>query len=411
MGDVTPDQRSAMGVRRPPPVWLMGLTNLPLGMAGAVALLIVPQLLSAAHVPEPRIAGITGLALAPGFVSVAVSPILDVRFTRKTYTVSLTILTGLLTATALLQVGNLELLGWLLFTALFAVQLAIAAAGGWLGTLVAKEDDARLGAWFTVGNIAGFGVTSIVGVGLLRGLPAGWGAALLGAAVAAPALVCLFIPGPPPDRRLARESFGQFSRDLLALVRRPSVLLTALLFATPAASFALTNTLGGLGRDYAASEQFVALAGGAGVTVAGVIGSLLAPRLSRGVSPRSLYLLIGTVGALFTLSLAVLPRAPGVFALAMAGENIFQAAAFATGNVIIFRALGKDNPFAATEFALFSAAIAIPLTYMQVLDGNAYGAGGLVAAYLADAGLGLTACAVMALVLSLARRVIEPAPA
>jgi PAT family beta-lactamase induction signal transducer AmpG len=397
--------------KRTPPVWLMGLTNLQLGITGAVALLIVPQLLAARHVPEPRIAEITGLALLAGFASVPLSPILDVRFSRKTYTVAFTLAGGLLTTVSLLSLEHLAVLGWLLFATFFAVSLSISAAGGWLGSLVAERDDSRLGAWLTAANIGGFGVTAIVGASLIRGLPPGAGAVVLGALAAAPALVCPFIPGPPPDRRLARESFGQFARDLLALVRRPSVLLTVLLFAAPAASFALTNTLGGLGRDYAASERFVSLAGGAGVTVAGLIGSLLVPTFANRMPPRVLYLAIGALGSLFTLSLIVLPRTPGVFLLAMVGENIAQSAAFATSNAVIFRTMGKDNPLAATEYAILTAAVTVPITYMQVIDGHAYGSNGLAGAYLTDAGLGLLACAALALVLMLARRTLQPVQA
>ncbi|MDB5477370.1 MAG: putative rane protein [Phenylobacterium sp.] len=389
----------------------MGLTNLPLGVSGAVALLIVPQLLSAAHVPEPRIAEITGLALLAGFACVPLSPILDVRFSRKTYAIVFTLLTGVLTTLSLLELQNLAVLGWLLFATLFSVSLVVAAAGGWLGSLVAKTDDTRLGSWLTVANISGFGVTAIVGTSLIRALPPGVGAVVLGLLAAAPALVCLLIPGPPPDRRLASESFGRFFGDVAALVRRPSVLLTALLFIVPAASFALTNTLGGLGHDYAASERFVSLAGGAGVTVAGVIGSLLAPRLADRMSARVLYLAIGAIGALFTLALIVLPHTPTVFLLAMMGENIAQSAALATANVVIFRTMGKDNPLAATEFAVLTAAVTVPITYMQVIDGHAYGSGGLPGIYLTDAGLGLAACAAMALVLSLTRRKFAPAAA
>jgi PAT family beta-lactamase induction signal transducer AmpG len=393
---MTVDAGEPAAGRRPPPIWFMGMTNLVLGINGAVTLLIVPQLLAALRVPEPRIAQITALALVPLFAATPVSPILDVRFSRKTYAIGFTLLAGVLSALSLLLVGRLEIVGWLLFAAGFAVALAMSAVGGWLGSLVRREDDSRLAAWFTVANIGGFGLTSIVGVGLIRALPPGLGALGLGAMVAAPAAICLVIPGVPPDRRLASESFGQFFRDVMALIRKPSVLLTAALFAAPCASFALTNMLGGVGRDYHASEQFVAIAGGAGATVAGVIGSLLIPKLATRIPGRPLYLLVGAAGSLSTLALIVLPRTPALFAVAMAGENIAQAAAFTTSTFVIFAIMGKDNPLAATEYAVLTAAVGVPLVYMQMLDGQAYGAGGLGGAYLTDAGLGLAACAVMA---------------
>jgi PAT family beta-lactamase induction signal transducer AmpG len=392
-----------LGTKALPPVWLMGMTNMVLGTSGAVSLLVTPQLLAAAHVPEPRIAAITGLSLAAGWISVPFSPILDVRFSRKTYAIVFTLLSGLLGGWALAEIGNPALLGWLLFAGSFAVSLAVGAAGGWIGSLASKTDDARLASWFTVANIGGFGVVSVVGAGLMRALPPGVGALALGALIASPALVCLLIPGPPPDRRLASESFGQFFGDIARLVRRPSVLMTVALFASPAAAFALTNTLGGLGHDYGASEQFVSLAGGAAITIVGVVTSLLAPKIGGGAAPQWLYLAIGATGSLFTLTLLALPHTPAMFLIAMIGENIAQSAAFAVGTLVIFAAMGKDNPLAATEYSILTAAVLVPLTYMQVLDGQAYGAMGLKGAYLMDAGLGLAACGALALMLRFSR--------
>ncbi len=149
------------------------------------------------------------------------------------------------------------------------------------------------------------------------------------AAALLPLAIFAWLPAPGPDRRLAGESFAQFFGDLARLVRRRSVIDALVLFVPPAASFALTNQLGGLGGLYGASEQFVAAIAGIGVTVAGVAGSLLVPRLTRWLPPRGLYLAIGATGALFTLSLIVLPRTPMMFAVAMIGQNVFQAAAFA----------------------------------------------------------------------------------
>jgi len=59
-----------MAEARPlPPIWLMGLGYLPLGVFGAVMLIVVPQLLAANHVPEQQIAGVTSVALIPGFTA------------------------------------------------------------------------------------------------------------------------------------------------------------------------------------------------------------------------------------------------------------------------------------------------------------------------------------------------------
>ena len=87
---------------------------------------------------------------------------------------------------------------------------------------------------------------------------------------------------------------------------------------------------------------------------------------------RPVYLSIGIIGAIFTLSLLTLPRQPWTFGVAITGENLFQALAFATANAIAFEVIGPDNPFAATLFTVLLAASNLPITYMQYVDGIGY---------------------------------------
>lgn len=133
------------------------------------------------------------------------------------------------------------------------------------------------------------------------------------------------------------------------------------------------------------------------MTVAGAFGALAVPALAGRMPPRVVYLVIGATGACFTLSLLLMPRTPTVFAIALIGENVFQAAAFATQYAIILPEIGKDNPLAASQYALLIAAQALPITYMQWLDGRTYAVGALPASLTTDAGLGLLACAVLGL--------------
>jgi MFS transporter, PAT family, beta-lactamase induction signal transducer AmpG len=109
------------------------------------------------------------------------------------------------------------------------------------------------------------------------------------------------------------------------------------------------------------------------------------------------------------LALIVLPHAPATFAVAVVGENLFASAALAVATAIIFDTIGKNNPLAATQFAVLNAALLIPPTYMQELDGIGYGWGGLTGNLLMDAVLSLVTCGILALGLSVVRRRISPA--
>ena len=387
------------------PVWLLGLANLPLGITGAVALLITPQVLAARHVPEATIANITTLGLAGTFAFFLVAPMLDVGFSRKTYAMAMSLGAALLTFVAVLCFSALAMLGFVLFLGMLVANLNTSAIGGWFGSVLPAEYDAPLGGWFTVANFGGFGIVSILGILLVNHEPLWVAATVLAALNLIPLAIIVAVQPPIEDRRRMVESFGRFGGDLLQLARRNDVRRLLLLLALPCASFALTNTLGGLGADYRASEKLIAAIAGIGVTLAGIFGSLSVPVLGRRIPLLALYLAIGIIGGLSTLSLLVLPHTPTVYTFAFVTQNIWQSAAIATGNALILSGIGKNNPLASTQFAVLTAAMCMPITYMQWIDGQAYAAGGLTRLYATDGGLDIAACLLMALLFLLAWKV------
>ncbi|HZZ88050.1 MAG TPA: MFS transporter, partial [Caulobacteraceae bacterium] len=388
-----------------PPVWVMGLGFLPLAASGSLTLITTPTLLAANHVPEAQIASVTTIALIPAFIGFLLGPLLDWRFSRRFYAIAFAVVGAVTQFAGLLFIRDLAVLSVLLFVAGLAIGLCVSAVGGWFGNLTPTAEKSALGAWFTVTNLGAGGIIASLAIPALRELPYALGAALTCLTIVAAIPLFLVVECPPADGRLASESFAAFAGDVLALLRRPSVLWTLLIFLAPCASFALTNILSGLGRDYHTSEGLVGLIGGLGISVAGVIGSLSIPILARFASPRPLYLMVGGFGAIFTLMLTLVGRDPVTFGVAVLGENVFQAAAFSVGNMIVLRTIGHDNPLAATQFGLLNSAASLPLMYMQFIDGQGYGrAGGVNGAFLVDAGVSGAACVALALVLWLFRR-------
>jgi PAT family beta-lactamase induction signal transducer AmpG len=391
--------------RRLPPVWLMGLGFLPLGASGSLTLITLPTLLAANHVPEAQIASVTGISLIPTFVSFLLGPLLDWRFSRRFYAILFAILGGACEYVGLLYLRDLPVLTALMFASALFIGLCVSAVGGWFGNLTPTEQKGALGAWFTVTNLGAGGLVAAVAIVTVRDLPYALGAGLLCLTIVAAIPLFLWVECPPADGRLASESFAAFAGDVVTLLARPSVWWTLLIFLAPCASFALTNTLGGLGADFHTPESLVGLIGGLGISIAGVCGSLAIPVLARFVPPRPLYLMVGGFGAVFTLTLILMARSPTTFGVAMLGENVFQAASFSVGNMIVLRTIGHGNPLAATQFGLLNSAASLPLTYMQFIDGHAYGAlGGVDGSFLADAGVSGAACVVLALILWACRR-------
>lgn len=395
--------------RTHPPIWLMGLTMLPFGLLSGLVLFTVPQLLAQQHLPEGEIATLTAVASSPTFWVFLVCPILDIRFSRRVYAVAGAAIAALLTPVALLNLQHPVLLGGLLLVADLASACMGNALGGWFSTVIDREDQSRLSAWMMVGNVGGFGLLVAAAVALIRNLSLIDAAIVMGAAQLVPLAICAFIPVKPPDAQLARDTFVQFFRTVAGLFKRREILIALAMFLLPSASFALTNVLGGLGGDFHASANTISFAGGVGSVIAGVAGSLTLPHLAKHVALRPLYLAIGIVGALFTLSLVVLPHAPWTFVTAILGENVFQSLGITCSFAIAFETIGQNNPLAATIFAVLAAAGNFPIDYMVAVDGHAYAWQGLAGTFIADAGLGIISCLLLFALLRWMRQ--RPVPA
>jgi PAT family beta-lactamase induction signal transducer AmpG len=391
-------------MQKNPPIWLMGMSNLTFGLYTGFTTLPLPQLLAAQHVPEARIAAITAAVIFPGFWTFLLGPVLDVRFSRRWYATVFAGLAALALTVSILNRANLRLLEWAMMLGYIAGSLSANALGGWLSSIVSREDEAKLSAWSVVAGFGGYGLMTILAGELVRALPLPVAAVLLGAMIFLPTAIFLTMPAPGPDRRLASESFRAFFGEVVAVVKRREVLVALALFLLPSASFALTNMLGGLGSDFHASEREVSLVGGTAMTLAGIAGSFLFIPLAKLLPLRPLYLVIGICGAIFTASLVLMGKSPVTFGIALAGENVFQALAFTGTVAICFESIGNRNPLAATQYGLLNSASNLPIFYMGLIDGRAYAWRGVTGAYLADASISLGVCAILGMMLLALRR-------
>lgn len=378
----------------------MGLSNITLGFVTGFAFFVIPQLLAAGRVPEWKIAAITAVAFSPSFWLVVLGPMLDVRFSRRWYAVVFAAAAAILVTLSTLLVLHLLALEIILTLAVTAAGLSGAALGGWLGTVARPEDKNSLSKWMNIANTCGIGIAAVLGGELVRHLPIPLAATLLGATVLLPTTIFVVIPAQGPDGRLAAESFAQFNRDVLGLLRRREVVIALLLFLSPCGSFALTNLLGGFGADFHASARMISLSGGTGAIFPGILGCVLFPIIAKRVPLRLFYLANGIVGSLFTLSLIVLPHAPWTFTLALLGEFMFQALAFAIQIGIVFEVIGTENPLAATIFTFLTAATNVPVTYMMIVDGRAYSPRGIAGTFAVDALISIVACVLAGLLMA-----------
>lgn len=397
--------------RRVPPAWVLSIPVATFGLVAGFIIVTLPQMLAELKVPGGHIATAVAVITSPGFWVFLLAPFLDVRFRRRTYALVFGLLAVCATAfTVLYHPAKVEIevvmtIGYL------SLALYGAAVGGWTGALIEKEQNSKLGAWNTIFNICSGGLGVLLSGYFTQHFSPNHAAALVFVIFLAPMAAFFFIPAPPPDDVIASESFLRFGREVISLFSRRNVLVALLMFTLPSASFALTNTLGGWGQDFHTSPGMVSFFGGVGAMLAGVVGSFLVPPIAKKFPLRPMYLAVGIIGACFTLSLLLLPRVPGTYGLAFLGENIFQAAAFATSYAIIYEVMGKGNPLAATIFAVLTNALNLPIVYMEVVDGRGYDWHGVAGAFTADALVSGGICILLWIILFQVLRVQKMRPA
>ena len=191
--------------------------------SGAVA---APDASAAQGVPEGYITAIVATCLSPGFWGFALGLLLDVRFSRRWYATLFGNLAGIIMAASILSQHHMRTMETLLTIGYASAMLSSNALGGWLGTIVRREDEAQLSAWTQVGSYSGYALMAVLPGELSQVLSPSAIAPLLGTLVVLPAIIFLWMPVPLENltqaKRLA-ESFGAFGHELLALFKRREV--------------------------------------------------------------------------------------------------------------------------------------------------------------------------------------------
>ena len=202
--------------KRVAPLWLMGLSNSVFGMFGGIILVAMPEILAARHVPESTIAGMTAVMISPGFWGFLLSPMLDVRFSRRWYAATTAILSAVCLLVALLNLDKLVLVEWVLCAGSLLTGLSGSALGGWLSTITTTKEESRLSVWFTIGNLGGSGAMAVLASPLLNHLPTLSAGLVLTGLLLMPVAVYPFMPAPGPDLSVGgRELRGSFSEDVV----------------------------------------------------------------------------------------------------------------------------------------------------------------------------------------------------
>jgi PAT family beta-lactamase induction signal transducer AmpG len=382
----------------------MGLAIAPMGFYFGFVSTAMPILLAAHHVPLGKIATISAWGFSPSFWAFLLCPILDVRFSKRTYALVFAALAALCLSACTLLTGNLPV-----FTAVLTMGCAAAvifgnAHQGWMPDVVHDRHYSAVGGTSNIANLGAAGLFATLTVVLMRTLPPTLAAALLALTVMAPTAMLFFIPLPSKPTRGVAEMFESFFRDLYGVCRRPGCLLGLACFLSPTACFALTNLFSGMGSDFHTPERWVTGLNGPGVAVVCSLGCLAGIWFCQRFLRRTVYISAGFGGAAAALALIWMPHSLAFFAMGLLTYNFFQGINYTAFSAFEYEIVGPGNPLAATQISLLTASSNLPISYMTAVDGHFYTTHGLPGM------LGVDACSsvLMGSILLLVFRRIAP---
>jgi PAT family beta-lactamase induction signal transducer AmpG len=379
------------------PVWAMGLATMPMGFVYGFISTAMGILLASRGVSVGRVGAISAISFSPTFWAWLLAPVVDVRFTKRTYAFVFLALAALLLGVTVLELGNLTLFTVTLTASCAAAVLFSTSVVGWLPDIVTEQEYNTISGWYNVANLGAAGVFSAVSVVFVRVLPLPVAAVVITLCVAAPVILLFYFPPPRSPSGRMRENFAAMATSLRKVMREGRLWVGLAIFLSPIA-FALTNLFSTLGAAFSASESTVTALNGPGVAVACSIGCLAAIPLCRRFRRRSVYLLAGVGSAIAAVAMGILPHTVATYAVGLLVYNLFQGFNYTAFTALALEIVGPKNALSGTMMAMLIASSNVPISTMTWVDSHVFDKAGLRAMLLTDAAASVATALILLLI-------------
>jgi PAT family beta-lactamase induction signal transducer AmpG len=372
------------------PAWLVGIAYLPFGLYSGFLIYALQFLLTARGLSVDHIALLQLVTLLPSYTSFLLTPLTDCGLERRTWAflwagVAAICLAGGSLLMDRAAAGNAAPMAIVLLIGAFAAQIYSSTMGGMTPNLVDEKDTGAVSGWLNVANLGGTGLGGTIGILIVRNLPLHAAAAALAAEVFAPCLLLLVMAREVRVPRAVGETMRRLFADIWTLSRTRSALIGLLIFITPSATFAAQNLFNGLGRDFHASDAALTWITGLGTAIVCSLGAAIGGWMCNRMDRRVLFVGTGVVAAAATISMALGARTATVFFAGVTAYNLLAGINYAAASAVAFDIMGKDNPLAATQYAMLMAACNVAISTVIAGDQHGYKLHGAKGALLMDA--------------------------
>jgi MFS transporter, PAT family, beta-lactamase induction signal transducer AmpG len=363
-----------------PPPWLFAVLPLACGIYTGYCQTPLPWLLRRMGYSVDRIGSIESFILIPISLYFIATPLVDFGLRRRTWSVVLSVLSGLLLFLSIVLLRtHLELAVWVLFLGAGLNQMTFACSNGMMAKSQHGEHLSRAAAWAQGGTLA---AQALGGGALLyfsRRLPVPVLGALAAVLATIPALLALTIPEAPPQsglhnlRSSCSRMLGEIKETLFSLKSLPGILL----LLSPIGTGAAQNLFPALAAEYHVGEHGVVLLNGLLGGVLTMLGAFVAVVVPGHWDRRICYAASGLSASLIGIYLTFAPLVPAAY---YAGVGLYL---LTTGSCwgfflgVVMVTLGEAGASASTRATILVCIGNLPIVYMTRAEAWAYGLFGI----------------------------------
>jgi len=395
---------TATTAHRPPHPAVYTLLYFPFGALGGFISVALTFLGTRHGLTITESAFMNGASLMMNWLKWLWAPLVDTTLTPKRWYIISTAGSALgvaAMASVPLSPGTLPLLLAIIAVASLVNTIVGMAIEAMMAAVTPQDQLGRVSAWFQAGNLGGAGIGGGLGLVLLNALPAPW---MTGAIFAASFLLCclglLALPNLEAEGRgrSAGEAVAHVLRDVRGLVTNRASLLSATLCFVPLGTGAAQGVLtqAAVAERWGAGEREVALVQGVAAGIINGVGCFIGGWLCQRHAPRTVYAAMGLLLALAALAMGLGPATRETYIVGNVVYSLGVGLSYAAFTAVVLEAIGPGS--AATKYTLYATLSNFPIWWVGLLLGYAADTWGGPAMLFTEAGLGVLALAVFAVV-------------
>ena len=350
---------------------------IPFGAATGYVSVTLGYLLVHAGVSVAAIAGLIALNVLPQTWKALWAPVVDTTWTSKRWYLA----GALASASTFVAIGfipptkiGLPAISALIFVNSIAVSFLAMAAENLMAHATDHGEKGRAGGWYQAGNLGGSGIGGGAALWIAQHTTFVW---LPAVAIAALVLVCCialwFIAEPDAGHRRLNylESVRDVAVDVWNTAKARAGFLALLICFLPIGSGAASGLWSSVAGDWHATATTVALVNGVTGGVVSAIGCVFGGYLCDRMDRKFAYALFGVLIAFAALAMAACARSQAMFIAFTLLYAFMQGMNYASFTAVVLEAIGRGA--AATKYNLYASLSNMPIAYMTIADGWAYG--------------------------------------